>query len=200
MRKAAEDRKAEISQIVLALAFEVGPDQVTTGMIAKRLGLTQPAIYKHFPSKDDIWKAVADHVCGRVQENIDRAAAGTHSPDDRLRLLVIGHLHLVRDNPALPEIMVMRNLQSVHGPLQSQMRAIMAEFRNALIGNVTAAVAQKIFKSNLNPADASTLIFGIIQSLVLRMLLARDPNILTQDGTRLLDLLLSGFAHSEGNL
>lgn len=197
MRKTAQDRKVEISRTVLDLAFEVGPDQVTTGMIAKRLGLSQPAIYKHFPSKDDIWNAVADHLCARVNENIAQAATGTHSPDDRLRMLVIGHLRLVRDNPALPEIMVMRTLQNAHGPLQTQMRTVMAEFRNALVANVAAAVEQRIFRNDLDSTDASTLVFGIIQSLVLRMLLARDPDILTQDGTRLLDLLLSGFAHSE---
>ncbi|AVX06028.1 nucleoid occlusion factor SlmA (plasmid) [Maritalea myrionectae] len=200
MRKTAQDRKVEISQAAMDLAFEVGPDQVTTSIIAKRLGLTQPAIYKHFPNKNGIWNTVADQLCGQVRVNIERAANGIHSPDNRIRLLVMGHLQLVQENPALPEIMVMRNLQGAHGHLQSQMRTIMAEFRNALVGHIEAAVSQKIFQSDLDSADASTLVFGIIQSLVLRMLLTRDPNILTQDGARLLDLLLSGFRHFEGSL
>nr|WP_306264657.1 TetR/AcrR family transcriptional regulator [Pararhizobium sp. IMCC3301] len=199
MRKTAQDRKAEISRVVLDLAFEVGPDQVTTGMIANRMGLTQPAVYKHFPRKEDIWLTVTDNLSTRVAKNIAHAETEKLTPDARLRLLVMEHLQLVRDNPALPEIMVMRAKTDAHGALRSQMLTTMADFRKVLARNVAAAVAQGIFRRDLNPNDASTLILGIIQSLVLRMLLTRDPEVLMQDGERLLNLLLSGFAQLEGN-
>jgi len=199
-RKTAEDRKAEISRIALDLAFEVGPDQVTTGMIADRMGLTQPAVYKHFPRKEDIWLAVGDVLVARVARNIAHAEAETLAPDARLRLLVMGHLQLIRDNPALPEIMVMRGATATHGALRSQMQTIMASYRTVLSRTVAEAVAQRIFRHDLDPRDASMLILGIVQSLALRMLLARDPQLLAQDGERLLNLLLSGFAQPEENL
>ena len=199
-RKTAADRKIDISRSALDLAFEVGPDQVTTGMIADRLGLTQPAVYKHFPRKEDIWLAVGDFLLARVAGNIAHAEAAPLAPEARLRLLVMQHLQLVRDNPALPEIMVMRGATATHETLRSQMQTIMASFRAVLVRTVTEAVAQRVFRRDLDPRDASMLILGIVQSLALRMLLARDPAILTQDGERLLDLLLSGFAQPEETL
>lgn len=42
VRKSTEERKVEIVQA--ALAFEVGPEGVATGMIAETLGLPQPRI------------------------------------------------------------------------------------------------------------------------------------------------------------
>ncbi len=193
VRKTAADRRAEIARAALDAAFQVGPGQVTTGMIADRLGLTQPAIYKHFPRKQDIWLTVADHLSALIELNIARAASAAVGPDARLRMLIMDHLQVVRDNPALPDIMVMRDAREVQGELRSRMQANMAKLRGALVDNVRAAVREGIFREALDPADAATLLLGIIQSLVLRMLMGRDPQILMQDGERLLNLQLAGF-------
>jgi AcrR family transcriptional regulator len=197
IRKAATDRRAEIACAALDVAAQVGPSQVSTGMIAERLGLTQPAIYKHFPRKSDIWLAVADHMSALIARNIAHATAAPVAPDVRLRMLVMDHLEVVRDNPALPDIMVMRDPRDEQGELRSRMQANMARLRNALIENVRLALAQGIFRESVDPADAATLLLGIVQSLVLRMLMGRDPQILLQDGERLLNLQLAGFLMPE---
>ena len=49
-RKPAEDRKAEIVATLLALADQIGPDRLTTNDIAREVGLTQAAIFRHFPT------------------------------------------------------------------------------------------------------------------------------------------------------
>lgn len=193
-RKSAIDRKAEIERVALRLAFDVGPDRVTTGMIADQLSLTQPAIYKHFPSKSDIWNAIADRLTSGIAENIARAKEAEVPPEARLRVLVMGHLQLVEENPALPEIMVMRDSHDAPKALRSRMQGSMTDFRNALVFNVKAAMMDGTFRAGIDARDASTLIFGIIQSLVLRMMITRNPAILLEDGERLLNLQLSGFA------
>lgn len=51
MRKSAELRKTQIVTTILDLADKIGPDRVTTGAIAAEVGVTQAAIFRHFPSK-----------------------------------------------------------------------------------------------------------------------------------------------------
>lgn len=198
-RKSAQDRKAEILQSVIDLAFENGPDRLTTGMIADRLGLTQPAIYKHFKNKEDIWQGVADRLCDLIATNIAEANDAPLTAEVRLRQLVLGHLQLVRDHPALPEIMVMRDLSKGQNAALSQIRASMSGFRDALVKTIQEAQSNDRFRSDINAKDGATLIFGIIQGLVLRLLLSRDPEILVSDGERLLDLQLSLFSMNVAN-
>ncbi len=193
MRKGTTDRKPEICQTALTLAFECGPAHVTTGMIADRLGLTQPAIYKHFPRKSDIWLAIADSLCNQIAHNITLATESDHPAETRLRGLVTGHLKLMQETPALPEIMVMRDADGARSMLQIRMRKSMTEFRQTLTALVRAAATERPYRADLDAGDASALIFGIIQSLALRMLLSRNPSILLENGERLLNLLLSGF-------
>lgn len=190
MRKPAKDRKLEIVQTALTLAFETGPERVTTGMIAESLGLTQPAIYKHFPRKDDLWLAIESTLRAQIKANILAASDPSLAPIARLRLLVMGHLNLVYKTPALPEIMVARNPRGMRTGIQISM----TDFFNALTGTVEEAQDNGFFRGNTPAKDLAALIFGVIQSLVLRMLVNRDPNILLADGERLLDLQLSAFA------
>ena len=170
-RKPFRNRKAEMLQAALDLAFEAGPERLTTGMIADRLGLTQPAIYKHFRNKEDIWQGVADRLCGLIAANIAKNGKSSLVPERRLRQLVLGHLKVLRDNPALPQIMVMRDPSEQQSASLSQIRASMSGFRNVLIDTVRQAQSSGRFRSDIGAEDGATLVIGIIQGLVLRLLL-----------------------------
>ena len=67
----------------------------------------------------------------------------------------------------------------------------MSGFRDALVNAIREAKSGERFRSDISANDGADLIFGIIQSLVLRLLLSRDPEILQREGERLLDLQLS---------
>ncbi len=192
-RKSAEDRRADIRQATLALAFELGPDRVTTSRIAERLGLTQPAIYKHFPAKEDLWKSINEHLAGRIDGNIDTAEAEATGHVDRLRRLVIGHLQLVQETPGLPVVMVARPEKGAQ-VLQSGLRASMTRYFGAISAAIAEAQTGGDFRDDIATQDISTLILGVVQSLVLRLLITRDPSVLLKDTDRLLDLQLSAFA------
>src|SRR3972149_3626770 len=61
------------------MAAEQNPSEITTAAIAKRMKLTQGAIFRHFPSKDSIWQAVMEWLFFFVvspADNKRKAAAG----------------------------------------------------------------------------------------------------------------------------
>lgn len=194
VRKSVQDRRRQVLHATLDLAFEVGPDRITTGMIAKRLGLTQPALYKYFRNKDGIWQTVADRLCERIAHNIKSAERNVQPPETRLRELVLDHLRLVQDHPALPQIMVMRDPSDAQRRSVMQIKARMAGLREAVTTTIRQAVASGRFRSDLDADDAATLIFGILQGLALRLLLTREAKNLVSDGERVLNLQLSLFA------
>lgn len=89
--------------------------------------------------------------------------------------------------------MVTRNTSDAQTELRKSIQLAMISFRSELEDVVKLAINQRVFRDNLNPADAATLILGVIQSLVLRMMVTRDPAVLLVDGERLLNLQLAGF-------
>jgi AcrR family transcriptional regulator len=193
IRKTSGDRKAEILSATLDLAFEVGPDQVTTGMIATRLGLTQPAIYKHFPKKEDVWEAVSVRLCTRISDNLRKREQSADAPLGGLRSLILNHLRLIAEAPALPEIMVSRDRTGALTKARGHLQFAMTEFRGALSREFELARTAGNFRAGLGTQDGVTLLFGIIQSLVLRLIVTRDTGFLVKEGERLIDLQLSLF-------
>ncbi len=192
-RISGEKRKLEIGQAALELAYLHAPEKVSTGMIAARLGLTQPAIYKHFPTKQDIWQEVSKRLAGKISDNTTHAERAGLEPVATLKQLVLSHLDLVSQNPALPELMTMRASSLGQTVFKSQIQTAMAKFQRELTKNVQRAIKDKVFHDTLNPQDAALLIIGVIQSSVLRMIVTGNPAKLQKDGPRLLDLLIAGF-------
>ena len=76
----ADERRAVTVEAVIELAAGQNPSEITTAAIAKHMGLTQGALFRHFPTKDAIWQAVMEWVAERLLARIDRAAQGAESP------------------------------------------------------------------------------------------------------------------------
>ena len=66
-RRSHEERRAEIAEAALRLIATRGLAQLTVASLAKELGITGGALYRHFPSTDAILEAVA----ARAAEMLD---------------------------------------------------------------------------------------------------------------------------------
>ncbi len=186
-------RRAEIARVALDLAAEMGPAAVSTGMIAARLGISQPALYKHFRNKRDIWAGIGEEIATRITANLSRAQAEEHAPLARLRRQVLDHLRLIAEIPALPDIMLLRGHDDSLAPLRERVLEAMSEFHARLAEAAREAHGTGLFAPDVDPEDAASLVMGLIQNLVLRMALSGRPGDMTGDGERMLELLMRAF-------
>src|SRR3989338_10926606 len=82
-RKPAEDRKTDIVEALLRLADQIGPDRLTTNDIAREVGVTQAAIFRHFPTKAELWSAVGEGIAVRLAEAWQQALGANTTPKKR---------------------------------------------------------------------------------------------------------------------
>lgn len=187
-------RRSDIVKATLALAFEVGPGAVSTSLIAKRLGLTQPALYKHFKTKDAIWLEISVQLSDRISKNVQDCAMSTLSPERKLRDLICRHLAFIQDVPALPDIMVMRHDSDPSQAIRHQLQTQMSRLRTFMVDLIQLCQDRGSMREDIEAADIATLIIGVVQSLVLRMIVSRDPSRLVIEGERLFDLQIEVLA------
>lgn len=124
LRKPADQRKSEIVATMLRLADELGPDRLTTQTVAATVGLTQPAIFRHFPTKQDLWLAVAEMIEDRLTSAWDQALSASSDPLVRIRALVQGQLQQIEAMPAIPAILFSRELQVENEDLRHAVRRL----------------------------------------------------------------------------
>ena len=193
MRKPADLRRAEIIEAVLRLSVEVGPDRLGTAAVAAAVGISQPAIFRHFPSREALWVAVADHVAARMRAGWVEAQAGSPSPEGNLRRIVEAQARLVAAEPSILAIVFSHELRVSNPALAAVFRGLMAELTGRLVAAFTALGP----RVTVEPKDAALLVLGLLQGLALRWSLAGRGFDLVAEAGRLLDLQLAGLLRAE---
>jgi AcrR family transcriptional regulator len=193
VRKSADDRKLEIVEAMLRLADELGPDRLTTDAVAKAVGLTQPGIFRHFPTKQDIWLAVAAHIAETMTEAWDDVLKADLAPLDRITALLMVQLRQIVANPAIPAILHSRELHSENAELRAQFVALMMRFQSLLVDALTEGHTQSALRADIAPKDAAILLISLIQGLAIRWSLGQRAFSLEAEGDRLLTCQITLF-------
>ncbi|MGH0029400.1 MAG: TetR/AcrR family transcriptional regulator [Myxococcota bacterium] len=110
-RRSRPARGEARERIVLAAArafAEKGFEAASTREIAERAGTDQGLVTYHFPSKDRLWRAAADHVFGTLTRRLDeRVLSVTHrSPRERARLAIRESVRWSAEHPAFFRFLV----------------------------------------------------------------------------------------------
>tara|TARA_R110002072_G_scaffold42848_2_gene120727 strand:- start:3014 stop:3643 length:630 start_codon:yes stop_codon:yes gene_type:complete len=198
-RKTAESRKSEIVDATLRLADKLGPDRLTTETIAHAVGLTQPAIFRHFPKKQDLWEAVAERVGSMMEIRWKKVQNSDASATDRIRALIRVQLRLIQSTPAIPAILFSRELHTKNKGLRIAFFGLMSRFHRLIASLVTQAGTEGELRDDLDSDDAAFLIIGLVQGLAVRWSISDRNFNLVEEGNRLLELQLQGLACQASN-
>jgi len=188
MRKPAELRKAEIVATVLDLADGIGPDRVTTGAVASAIGVTQAALFRHFPTKAALWQAVAEHVAEGLAATWDNALSQNHGPLVRLRALIAAQFAQIAATPALPMLLFSRELNVTNAELRTTFRGRLMAFRSLLALEVEAGQKAGLLRDDVSANDVAVLLSSLVQGVAIRWALGARDFALREEGLRLFDV------------
>jgi TetR/AcrR family transcriptional regulator len=193
-RLSSEARRAEIIEAVLSLSAERSPGLITTAEIAKAQGLSQGAIFKHFPSKEDIWLAVAERVASTLLTTIAQAAKQATSPLAALRAIFLAHVGFVIEHPGTPRFIFHELQRAIDSPVKQRIRSMLAQYRQLLMGLLEAAAQRGDLDKNINQQAAASLFIGSIQGLVMQSMVAGSPLAMREQAEAVLAIFERGIA------
>jgi TetR/AcrR family transcriptional regulator len=152
------DKPKRAQQILEALArqLETNPGQrITTAALAKEVGVSEAALYRHFPSKARMFEALIEFIEDSVFGLINRILEDHSSAQARCENILTMLLGFSAKNPGLSRILVGDALTGEHDRLrvritqfydrlETQLKQILreAESKNELpVGHPSTAVA-----------------------------------------------------------
>ena len=194
IRKNAEERRREVVNVTLRLASQIGPDRITTEAIARAVGVSQAAIFRHFPRKDDIWAGVIDWIRNQLTGRWLETEVLESSPEKQLRAVVRCQLQLIYANPGLPMILLSRELHTRNQLLRRGIKGILDAFSRHLCSILEEGKRTGDFSAELDVPRAASLVVALIQGLALRWVLSDLSFDIVGEGERTLDLALRGMA------
>lgn len=170
----ADERRAATVEAVINLAAEQNPSDITTTAIAQRMGLTQGALFRHFPTKDAILQAVMSWVTERLLARVDKAAEGAKSPVAALEAVFMANIDFVSEHPGVPR-MIFGELQRPGESLPKRMvQTCIHHYGERLRRLLDAGKAQGEVDPELDVDAAAVLFIGTVQGLVMQSLIAGD--------------------------
>lgn len=177
----ADERRAVTVEAVIELAAEQNPSEITTAAIAKRMGLTQGALFRHFPSKDALWQAVMEWVAERLLARITRAAEEAESPLAALETMFLIHVEFVVAHPGIPRMLFGELQRAEDTPAKRQARTMLGAYRERLHRLIERGKKEGEIDPETDSAAAATLFIGALQGLVMQSLLAGSVRRIRQE-------------------
>jgi len=192
-RLPTEERQTAIVAAALDLARDCSPALITTSDIAAAVGVTQGALFKHFPTKDAIWLAAMRWVRGQLLAVLQSAAAGAPTPLAALCAVFRAHVEFVGAHPGVPRFIFHELQQPADSEAKQEVRAVLQGYRKLLMGLLGAAVRQGQVPADLDQEAAATMFVGIVQGLVMQSMLSGKPGAMRAQGDRVFALYLRGI-------
>jgi AcrR family transcriptional regulator len=126
-------RRRLITATARALAEQEGWDAVTTRRLSSEIEYSQPVLYKHFASMEEIVEAIALEGFGELAEALGAARRRAGAAGDTLTRTARAFGKFAADNPALYDAMFSRATQLRFGPgSPAPLHAAFGELRAAI--------------------------------------------------------------------
>ncbi|WP_425830616.1 TetR/AcrR family transcriptional regulator [Streptomyces fractus] len=98
VRMSAEERRESVIRAAVTEFARGGYNGTSTEAIAKRVGVSQPYLFRLFPGKQAIFLAAARRCCANITEVFRKAAEGV-APEEVEAVLGGAYLSLIADDP-----------------------------------------------------------------------------------------------------
>ncbi len=170
----ADERRAATVRAVVHLAAQHNPSEITTTAIAQQMGVTQGALFKHFPTKEAILEAVMSWVAERLLARVDQAAATATSPLLALEAIFMTHVDFVAEHPGVPRVMFGELQRAKMSAPKRMAQLLIRRYGERLQRLIEAGKTSGELSSSIDTAAATTLFVGTIQGLVMQSMLAGD--------------------------
>ncbi len=188
-RKTIEERKKEVFFAITQIIAEKGIFEVSTTEVAKKLNVSQPALYKYFKSKDDMFFYFLDELDKLLKEIIEKANQ-KEDVEEKLRTVFLEHISLVEKTKVLPRIIFSDVL--FFGKNKEKLKNVVFSYQNGI---------EKIFEEGIEkgkivdgtPPSLTRLFLGSILLSALNWILLDNSYSLKKDAEKSFEAFIKTY-------
>ncbi|MBT3996654.1 MAG: TetR/AcrR family transcriptional regulator, partial [Candidatus Marinimicrobia bacterium] len=129
------DRQNQIIQESIQLIADKGIQGLTIKNISKAIGISEPAIYRHFENKDDIILAIISTMKQTTEEELSHVDENNPTID-KIKKMIQGHTNRFIKNPSLTAIIFSEEIFNNNSILAKPIRIMMKLNQNKLIAMI----------------------------------------------------------------
>ena len=159
-------RQQEIINISISLIADRGMQNLTMKNIAAAVGISEPAIYRHFRNKFDIIEAVLDAFSVMAADVLSKAENAECSALEKIELFLLDRYQSCAAHPKMARVMMSEENFRSNEALAARMLKIMHQHKARIENFIKKGIADGEIRDDIEPTALFRIIFGPMRMLI----------------------------------
>lgn len=185
------DRQIEIMEAATNRISKFGIQNLTIKTLAEDIGLSEPALYRHFKSKNKILLSLLQYFKNEMKCRIQSIPfEASTSEADKLRAVFNSQLQTFVSKPAIVSVIFAESIFHYDEELSDKVSEIMDMMQDFVSANISKGQELGQFSKFIGISTLTTIIIGGIRMTVLKWKISGHKSNLIKDGKAVLEGIL----------
>ncbi len=164
-RLTTEERQKIIIDEAINIIHEGGYESLSIRELAKRVKISEPAIYRHFLNKEDIVLGILSRISD-FEQHLSESINKKKTPKEKLNEFICFHFRFLEKNKNMTSVIFAEDIFMQSSILKEKLMRILSH-RQKLIFEIINEVKTKNKIKDVDPVELSKIIIGFIRMIVL---------------------------------
>jgi AcrR family transcriptional regulator len=180
------ERQKEIIEVAQELISEKGIQGLTIKNLSKKIGITEPAIYRHYNSKTDILIAILDLFNNNTEQIFKKEMQNVANSVDKIEHLFTKHFAAFSAKPSLVAVIFSEEIFRNDTLLIKKISMVIERNHRILAEIVTVGQKNGEIRSDIEADHLSTIVIGTLRLFVKKWQFANYSYSLPAEGEKLI--------------
>ncbi len=185
------DRQTEIIEAATARIDKYGIQNLTIKNLAQDLHLSEPALYRHFKSKNEILSSLLKYFIEEMKNRLDQVINSSNNAGEELRAIFNSQLQTFSVKPAIVSVLFAESIFHFDKRLSHRVSAVMDLMHDYVTNNIRKGQDSGHYSKAVSVSTLTTIIIGGMRMTVLKWKLSGHNSNLIKDGKTILEGILS---------
>ena len=161
-RKKSSDRKLEILRTLVRMMKESENKHITTNSLAAAIGVSEAALYRHFPSKTKMYEEIIGFAENYVITAVNSISSSEYSGLEQAKKLFLALIDIKTKEPGLVFLFCGDSLTSEDPRLQGELNRFYGQLQAVFKQSLRLAVAQEEVPEGYDVLTRANMLVALI--------------------------------------
>jgi AcrR family transcriptional regulator len=165
-RQNTEVRRRQIADAARELIIKYGSEHITGRRIAKEIGITEGAIYRHFKSKRDILSFLIEDIEATLVADIERGITSGATPLQVIDNTMKSHISSIEQRRGVTFLVIAEIISLGDKKLNRQASEVLNRYKGRIRDIISEGIKSGEIRDDVAPETVAILLSATIQGLV----------------------------------
>ena len=188
-------RQLDIMQSLAKMLSKKGPVKVTTALLSQECGITEAAIYRHFPSKRKIYAGLVDFCEQNLFELIGNINKSSDDYLIKVKKILLLLISFSEKNPGLARLLTREAFSVEESTLDERIILLFSKIELQIKQNLQKYEQETKKKLSLSTAASANLLLATAEGLIQQFVRSGFETTAPSSASDQIELLLSALSN-----